>query len=315
MKKVISTAIVASIFAAASAAQAVTVYEKDGFTYKIKGDWQIQLRQDPGQDQDLDLEYDDLEIKNAISYDFSDKFSAFGELDFGFKNAADKSNSDEGPHLEEAYLGFSFDMVSILFGKTDSAADEFGVEGAKETIVANDAFDEVGAVDGDDLIKVEADFDIVRVVAAYEIEAESEKSDDNGTFVDFYVGAEFAGVEIGAAYQSYEPKGGETIDIYGVSAAYSVGAFHVAADYSVAEDEETIWNIFTSVKVHKTTKIGAGFVTQDFDEDGKDDVTGYYANVEYKFPQYKNLSVYAEIADSDKDNHDLGYLVGCRFKF
>lgn len=314
MRKLLSTAVVASMIAAAGSAQAVTVYEKDGLTFKIKGDWQIQLRQDIGDDQDVDVEYDDLEIKNSVSYDISDKFTAFGQLDFGFKNAADKSDNDDDPDLEEAYIGFGYDKFKGLIGKTDSAGDEFGVQGSIETVVADDVFDEVGAVDGDDLILIKADFDMVYVVASHELSADSEKSSGNGEFTDIFVGFEYAGFEVGTAYQNYEAKGADAIDLFGISLGYNFDKFYIGVDYSDAEDSQSIWNIFGSVKVLESTTVGAGFVSQEFDTDDED-VNGWYANVVYKFPTQKKVSIFAEIGDDDVDDHDLGFLVGARIKF
>jgi hypothetical protein len=46
-----------------------------------------------------------------------------------------------------------------------------------------------------------------------------------------------------------------------------------------------------------------------------DDVTEWYANVTYKFPSQKNVSVFAEIADTDEDDIEIGYLAGMRLKF
>ncbi|SHJ23150.1 Outer membrane protein (porin) [Malonomonas rubra DSM 5091] len=320
MKKMFSKAVVATLVAglfAVSSVQAATVYKKDGFTYKIKGDLQIQLRQDPGVDQDMDVEYDDLEIKNSVSYDLDDNMTAFGQLDFGFKDAADDDGQDN-PELEEAYIGFGFDKFSVLVGKTDSAADEFGIQGAYEHPLDEDAFDYTGYTDGDDLIKAEADFGAVTVVVAHEIEAESEKSDGNGEFTDIFVGTEFSGIELGLAYQTAEVSDVE-FDTYGVSIGYSADMFSVAADYSEVDsdddaDDMTEWNLFASVKVADTTTLGAGYAVQDFDL-SDEEIKGWYANVTYKFPSQKNVKVFAEIADTDEDDSDMGYLVGAQIKF
>lgn len=309
--------VIGAFLVAASSAQALTVVEKDNFKYEIKGDMQIQLRQDPGDDQDLDLEYDDLEIKNKISYELNDSLKAFGGLDFGFKDAADKSNDDEGPHLEEAYIGMNINDFNIFFGKTDSAGDEFGVTASLETIVADDAFDEFGAVDGDDLIGVSGEFaDMVSFLATYEIAAESEKSDENGEFFDIMVGLDINKFGIGAAYQSLEAFGStENTDTWGLQLTFDAGFAEFGADYSVTDDgddkDETVWNI-AAVVPYKPFEFGLGFVNLD---DGTDDVVGWYANATYKFPAAKNVRLFAEISDSDEDDVDMGYMVGMRIKF
>jgi predicted porin len=318
MKKLVIGMVIGAFLAAASSAQAVTVVEKDNFKYEIKGDLQIQLRQDPGDEQDMDLEYDDLEIKNKISYTLNDSMTAFGGLDFGFKNAADKSDSDEGPHLEEAYVGMKIDNFKIFFGKTNSAGDEFGVAASKETIVADDCFDEFGAVDGDDLIGVSGAFnDIVSFLATYEIAAESEKSDENGEFFDIMVGLDINNFGIGAAYQTLEKfQSTEDTDTWGLQLTYDAGFAEFGADYSVTDDgddtDETVWNIAAVVPV-KDFEFGLGYV--NLDEDTDENVSGWYANATYKFPAAKNVRLFAEVSDSDKDDVDMGYMVGMRIKF
>ncbi|THB80565.1 MAG: porin [Desulfobacteraceae bacterium] len=326
MKKVLIGFIIAAVMMAANSAQAVTVFKKGGFTYKIGGDWQIQLRQDPGFDQDMDVEYDDLEIKNSVSYKINDNLTAFGKLDFGFKNAADKPDSDADPHLEEAVLGFKIQDVKVFFGKTDSAGDEFGVAATYETIVADDCFDEFGEVSGDDLIGMSGKFGgMFEVYATYEIEAESEKSDGNGSFFDIFVAASFEGFTLGGAYQVVDPQGDgdDEITTYGIQASYDAGFAEFGVDYSTTEYEDndyepSIWNVAVSIPVKPVT-IALGYVNLDND-DMKEDVAGWYLNATYKFPTAKNVSIFAEISDSDYERADgeetdMGYMVGMRIKF
>lgn len=312
MKKI---ALAAAIAVVAGSASAATVYEGKGLKYSVKGDWQVQLRQDVGDDQKLNVDFDDLEIKNAISYDLGDNLKAIGKLDFGFKDAAnDKSDADSGK-LEEAAVGFDFGSSNVLVGKTNSASDEFGVEMQIETKdVGEDAFDSAGETSGDDLVRFEGEFDAVTVVAAYEIEAESEDSADD-SFFDIFVAGEFGDVTAGAAYQSID----DTADtsIFGIFAEFDAGVATVAFDWSAedsdAADDVTVWNLAAAFKANKQTKIAVGMINED--EEGSDDVNEMYANVTYKFASQKNVSVFAEIADSDKDNSDMGYLAGMRIKF
>lgn len=59
--ELILSAVIAAI--TAGAANAATIYEGKGLTYKLKGDFQIQLCKDAGDNQKVDVEFDDLEIK------------------------------------------------------------------------------------------------------------------------------------------------------------------------------------------------------------------------------------------------------------
>ncbi len=212
-----------------------------GLKFDVKGDWEIQLRQDVGDDQDVDMVFDDLEIKNHAEYDLGNGVVAFGQVDFGFKKAANDSDRDTG-HFEEASLGLSVGATSIRFGKADGAGDRFGVADAKENPVADDVFDAFGATGGDDIFVVETQIgDMVTLVADYELKADSSDTDANGEFYTLYAEGAFAGLTVGAAFQHYEP-GDEVKDadpemgimvptivekddynMYGVSLAYDAG--------------------------------------------------------------------------------------------
>jgi predicted porin len=324
MKKLVIGLVLAAFLAVAGPVNAATVFEKDNFTYKIKGDWQIQFRKEIGEDEDFDVEFDDLEIKNYAAYKINDTLTAFGELDFGFKDAADKSDSDEGPHLEEAYLGVKVNDFKLMVGKTDSAGDEFGVEQSIEAVIAEDCFDEFGAVEGDDLIKIETQFaDMVTVVAAYEIAADSEKSDENGEFYDIFVGLDIKGFSAGVAFQNMQPYGSdEDYNIWGIQAGYDAEFALFGVDYSETDAEDflgedgdvAIFNVSVAVPVDSFT-FGAGYVLLTYDDDDEDDINGWYLNGIYKFPSAKKVSLFAEVGDTDEDDSEMGFLVGMRIKF
>ncbi|MEH6825791.1 MAG: porin [Motiliproteus sp.] len=318
MKKLILASAIAAI--TAGSAQAATVYEGKGLTYKVKGDFQVQLRKDLGDNQHLDVEFDDLEIKNSIEYAFGENLTAFGQLDFGFKNAAeDKQAGGEqvGSNLEEAYLGLDFGMVRVAVGKMDFASDEFGVDAAYENKNNEDRFDAQGT-SGDDVIRVDAQVGNLDLVASYELEAKGEDS-ANGKSLDLYVGTEIAGVELGAAYQTRtaETVGAKSEKTWGLSAAFDAGVAKIGADYSTSDlngNDKDQLNLVAIVPVTATTKVALGMAMLDGDL-AADDVNEWYANVTYKVASQKKISVFAEIADTDENDVDLGYLVGMRLRF
>lgn len=318
MKKLVSTALAASLLAAAGTTQAMTVVEKEGFSYKISGDWQIQLRQKVGKDKDMDVEFDDLEIKNHAAYKLSDTLTAYGQLDWGAKKAAE--DSSERLHLEEAYLGFQFNNLKFQFGKTDDAADGFGVADYKESALADDAFDELGATSGDDLIMVMGDFSGFSFMADYEISADSAGSHENGEYGQVRVEYNLQGFLIGGAYQSYEKESdADDISVYGIYASYDAGFLSIGADYSESEDRLSVWNAIIAVPVQDFT-IKASFQSFEWDDiyataNGEEDQSIWYLTAIYQFPAHKNVRLFAEIADSDADDTDMGYLFGMRIKF
>ena len=80
------------------------------------------------------------------------------------------------------------------------------------------------------------------------------------------------------------------------------------------EDTADVYNLVAVFPVAATSKVAIGLQNKD-EEGAATDITGWYANVTYKFQEQKNVSLFAEIADTDKANSDLGYLAGMQFKF
>ena len=316
MKKMIAKkiAVAALGLTTVSMAQAATIYEGNGLSYKLKGDWQIQLRQKAGADKELDVEFDDLELKNSIVYTLNDDLKAFGQLDYSFDGEGNDSSKESGK-LEEAYVGLDFGTAAIAIGRQNLAGDEFGVEAALETHTAQDRFEQV-ADKGDDVIRLDAKFDNVTVIASALIGAET-SANGSGEAFDLFVATQLAGVELAAAYQTYNANtaGAEDQNTWGVSAAYNFGFAALAADYSTTDTgagDKDVSNLAAKFKLSPTTKAAIGVVKSD---EGSTDSTEWYANVEYKFPTQKNVSLFAEIADTDEPNSDLGYLAGMRIKF
>lgn len=311
MKKIL---LAVAVSVAAGSASAATVYEGNGLTYTVNGDFQIQLRKDIGEDTSEYVDFDDLEIKNLISYDLGGDMAAFGRVDFDFK---DQANGDDNvTPLEEAYVGIRYGVTSFSFGKQNFASDEFGVEEAYEAPLDEDRFDGV-ATDGDDTFRVDVELENVYLVSSYELEAE-DKDGITGEFFDIFAFTDIAGLTLGGGYQKHTPLVGDSLDTWGLSAGYDFGIFGLAADYSVTDDGNTdldteLYNVAATFDVTSTTGIAIGM--QNEEEDNADDITAWYANVTYKFPAQKNVSVFAEVADNDVDDTDMGFLAGMRVKF
>lgn len=309
--------------ASVSSASAATIYENAGLTYTVNGDIQVQLRQKAGIDRDSDIEFDDLELKNYVTYELDDSTTAFGRIDFGFKDLA---NEDDGKaELEEAYLGLKYNNVAVSFGKRPTASDEFGVEKAIEMDGADeDRFDAVGGTSGDDVIHAEFDLDTVTLMASYEMAAKGSDINSKDHHFDLFATTELNGLELSAAFQQYTRTGGnESIDTYGISAAYDFGMFELAADYSSSDDDiETSnlnasqYNLAASFAANSDTTVAFGVTDTSFDSNvNEEDFMEYYGNMTYKFPAQPNVSVFAEIKNTDLDDSDMGYLAGMRVKF
>src|SRR5690554_962060 len=322
MKKLLLAVAVSTV--AAGSVNAATVYEKDGFTYKLNGDFQVQFRQATGVDERAEVEFDDLELKNYVSYDLGNDLTAFGRLDFGFKDAAEKD--ENGSNLEEAFVGLKYGVASFSFGKQNFASDEFGIEEAIEVEdIDEDRFDGTGT-DGDDTIRIDIELENLYIAASHEMKTtDGATSGIDGEYYDLFVATELAGLELAAAYQQLKEFGAsDTMNTWGVSASYDFGFMNLAADYSMTDDKPRSadiaqYNVAAVFAVASTTDVAVGMGNVD-DDNEADDVTEWYANVTYKFPEAKNVSVFAEIAQSDVENSagedaDMGFLAGMRVKF
>ncbi|MEH6469711.1 MAG: porin [Halopseudomonas sp.] len=302
--------ILAAALATSGYANAVTLYQDNGLSYDLNGDWQVQLRKKVGKDKNLAVDYDDLELQNSVIYELGNGFKAFGQLNLDFKDKA--NNKADAETLDEAYLGLEYGATRLKVGKQDFATNEFGVEGAYELDQDEDRFDAQGT-DGDDVIRVDVKLDALLLSASTELEAEGEDS-ENGQSYDLFVATEIAALELAAAYQNRkDTPASSSVDTWGVSAAYDAGSVDLAGDYSSTEDSADQYNLVVGFKPTKTTKLRIGVLNVAPDT-GKD-VTEWYANITYKFPQQKAVSVFAEVADTNEDDADMGYLVGMRIKF
>ncbi len=313
----VSVLMVAGIFSN-SADATVELYKKGNLSYKLKGDWQVQLEKDVNTgDPSLDLAYDDLELKNVVTYELNNGMKAFGELHFSFDGIAN-DEATTGTKLEEAFLGIDFGSgTKIIFGKTGSAGDEFGVEKAYEKVgVAEDGFEDI-ADKGDDLIKLQTKAGAMTVITSTELEG-----DDNDTntksFFDVFLSTNLGPLEVSAAYMDYQnAQTSSTSDakVTGFSASYKASNFDLGVDYSKVDftggAEKEINNVVAGFKTSSTTNVGIGFNNED-DGTVAGDVSGWYANITYKFPEAKNVRFFGEIGDNDKDLVKMGYVVGLR---
>ena len=324
MKK-LPLAIAVTAVIATNSATAATIYSGNGFTYKLKGDWQLQLRDDYKKSTDADVEFDDLELKNTVAYDLGNGVTAFGQLDFSFNGSADDSSKDESK-LEEAYLGLQYDNVLVKVGKMNVAADEFGIEAAYETILEEDQFDVVKSA-GDDVIRLEAEFEYVTVVAAHELSSDGNGSAGDGEVTDLFIATSFESVSLAAAYQTFQAAGSSfDDDTWGVSAEFDAGFATFGADYSStdygspATADSDVVNLMLHFSPTAASKVAVGYVKIDSDA-SDEDADSWYANVTYRFPSQRNIKVFAEIAHASFDDpatdaaSETDILAGMQIKF
>ena len=304
-----------TIAAFAAPAIAGTVFDKDGFKYTLSGDIQIQFDQNGNDDDDMYIEYDDLEIKNKATYQINDMMSVYGAFDFSGNAAGDGDDSDIA--FEEAHIGVSYNNFSFKYGHFDNQLDNFGVEAALENTFSADAFDYAYVATGNgNSVEAAAAFDMVTVTVGHEMD--SNDDDDEFTFVN--VSFSVAGLSVTAAYAD---NTADDLEAYGVSASYDFGVASVGADYSNASDdydgEVTCYNIVVKAPVGEKAKVAVGFNSEEFEGDAADEFdkdedtyNSFWINGSYALAS--GVNAFAELRNSD-NRDDMAYTAGLQVKF
>lgn len=308
MKKV-ALALAVSAAVLSHTASAATIYDDNGLSFKMKGDWQIQLRDNSNKSDETDVEFDDLEIKNTVTYDLGNGLEAFGQLDFSFDSEANDAATSDSGKLEEAYLGLRSGGIAVRVGKMNTSGDEFGVEKAYEKPhgVGEDQFEQVKDA-GNDVIRLDAEFDNVLVSLSHDVEGK----DGNSDATDLFITADFDALTVAAAYQTVN----NTADSWGLSASFDAGFATFGADYSVSDidgqtEDDTTANLVAKFNAAETTTVALGFVTEEANGVDND---AWYGNVTYKFPAQKNVALFAEVSDSDSAE-EVNVMAGMQIKF
>lgn len=323
MKKLTLATAVALLATAGTANAAITMYEKDNFTYTLKGDVQIQLLDQSGIDTDIDVNYDDAELKHGFAYDLGNGTTAFAQVDFDYR----------GESSQEAYVGMDFGNFKFWYGKTDYVTDAFGVEKNIDVVnVAGDTFVETGS---DDLLLVQFKAGPATIGLSHDLSVGEVAYDDDGdiltpsiivdelTSTDLNVSVPVGPVDLGFAYQDLSALDDDH-QTAALSGKFAMGPVSLGLSYS-ASDGEISGADYDASNIHAvvtfpvapTTKASIGIDLYDLEVEGEDDYEqeSWYANVTYKFPTAKNVSVFAEVADTDIEDYDVGYLVGMRVQF
>lgn len=319
MNKWVMTGVLAAMVC--GSAQAATVYEKDGTKIDVKGDFQIQLRQKIGADEDPYFDYDDLTVGWYAKHKNEDGLTTFSHLKMDWKKQADGSAKAA---VDEASIGIDYGMVKVHIGRIDWGSDDFYID---QSVEIGDDKIATPEVNGYETIQAIVDLGLAELVLSADLEV-----DDNYSVAEAYVVTnpdKFGGLELGVLFQSFDPDivpaveadaaagiagspavKPDTVDTVGVRAAYSIGKVGLGADFTTNDDKD-VMNFAVKTKVTKAASIAAGYFLES--PDGGEDVGTWYANVKQKLNKY--TTVFAEVGDNDEDGSDLGYLAGMQVKF
>lgn len=298
MKRLILASVIAGL-TASGVASAATIFEKDGLKLDLDGNYQIQAYQPVGTDEELGIDYDDLELGFVASYALENGMSAFGKLGFDWKDQGDGSTDND---VEEAYIGLKSGAFSSSLGRQYWGSDSFGVEKSVEMDGGN-AFPATG---GNDTVKFSYDAGQFAATLSHDLE---ESDDESAT--DLLLTTKLGPAALGLVYQDYKANGSaDSIQTTGVMASFDVGAVNVGVDYST-NDNGDFTNAAVGFPLAPQTDGAVGVTLES--PDGGDDILHWYANAGYDLNS--KVRVFAEIGDNDADGTDVGYLAGMNIKF
>ncbi len=304
MNKTLRTLCLCS-FVAARNSHAVTLHKDQDITVRLGGDFQVQLLQAPGSEQELGLDNDDLALKFGVKYSLESGMSAFGQLDMDWKRQGDGSDDDV---VDKAFVGVGFGMLSIALGRMPWGSDALHAEQAVE-FDAGSAFTDTAGSD-----TVQLKFSGADIIAVLSTELE-EGGDQTAT--DVYIGTATAGVDVAVAYQRYqasqedsEVSAGEKTETLGLVIRFELGPTAFAIDYSSNTALSAI-NASASTALGSKTRAALGLT--HLSPNQGDAELHWYANLRHKL--HKQVSAFAEIGDSNIEDSELGLLSGIRIKF
>lgn len=298
MKKLALSIAVAAI--AATGVQAETIVETNsGLTVDLGAKVELEAVKEAVEDAELGYNVDDAEFNMTISSDMDSGVVLFGyfESDFAGESEAD----DAVVTLGDAYVGATIDAVTVKFGQTATAADDFGI--------GMDEYQGIGNAEefdwGYEVVRVEYSADAYTVIAAADLD-----ENDDGSGIDVMVSADVMdGLTVAGLVQIADTDSDYTV--FGVSASYSMDAITVAGEFSTeTEEETTAWQIAGSYAVTDAATVAAGFGDPDTDAD---DDEGYYVNASYALTDY--VTAKTEVFSTTADGAELGFYAGMSVSF
>ncbi|BBB28077.1 porin [Neptunomonas japonica] len=138
----------------------------------------------------------------------------------------------------------------------------------------------------------------------------------NNESLDLFISTSVDNLSLAAALQNFQASGAtDSVMSWGVQAVYDADFATFGADYSSMADTANAYNLVSAFPITNTTKAALDIQSIDYEDKSRDDVTGWYANVTYQFPQQENVGVFAEIGDTNEDDSSVGYLSGMQLTF
>lgn len=303
MKK---TLLALAVMAAAGSAQAgINLYDSEGVTVDFGGDIEVVYKNSFTKDSDFKQEIQDADFSFDTRYAINDQLTIGGFWEF----SGDKGKADTG----DVYVAlYTKEMGSLKVGKTATIFDDAGI-GNDYQFGISKAFDDA-TVSGEETIKYQYDNGLLYAGAAF-------KDNQNGgaRTADMNVGVRVEGFDAVVFYgQTKEAGAKDSQDILALELRYAgFENINLEAGYYDFEDAASSWAIAADYS-YNAWIFAAGFSSFEVDKKAdasKPQTDSWFLNAGYGIAP--NTTVYAEIADQDKDNvsTDFAYAIGVKASF
>jgi len=305
--KLTAGAMITGLAMMSSGTQAYDIVHNDnGLKMKLKGDYELQLRQRVQEDRNLDLEYDDLEIKFHAEQTLGSGMKIFGVLEADFKGEGD---GGAAKNLDAGYVGLDLGNFEIAFGKYDYATDNFSVEADYE-MGPGDGFDQFNDA-GSDLIFGNYKAGGFKLYFSTDIAEGKDGEVKDESSVDLVAQFKISGLNFAVGYQDFKEDGeAESIDTIGARVKTKIGGLGLGLAYTTNDTSD---QIDASFKYKLGNKLSGASGFSRVSPDGGEDINYWYSNVTRSFT--KNTRIFAEIGGDNRDNTKTGYLAGLRVRF
>jgi hypothetical protein len=303
--KLVSSALTLGLAMSMNASAYTLVPGDNGLSIELKGDYEVQLRQRTGDNKNLALEYDDLEIKVHAAQKIGNGMSIFGAVETDFKSEGEGSAKKT---LDQAWVGIDFGALSLGLGRTDYATDNFSVEADYE-MGPGDGFDQFSDAGGD-LIFGNYKTENFKLYFSTDIAEGDDGEVKDESSVDLVAQFKVANLNLAIGYQDYKEDGSsESVDTIGARVKTKVGGLGFGLAFTTNDTRD---QIDASLKYKLGGKLSGASGLSQVSPEGGEDITYWYSNIGRSYGKAK---VFAEIGGDSRDDTKFGYLAGLRIRF
>nr|QXF14425.1 porin-like protein H [uncultured bacterium] len=307
MKKTILATAITALFAS-TAAQAASIYDKDGMTVELSGDVEIVAMQ-PVDSDGTTIAVDEADFGFALGYDVGNDITAVGALAF----AADGGTAS----VDEAYVGVETKWGTLTVGQQYTIFDDAGIGGDYQFGFSK--FYEQDA-SGAQVVKYKLDTEQFYGGFAWLKDTEASPTATSVSGFDANIGMRVADFDFTLFYGDVDTASAYNFEARWMLDKLTLAAAIASTDWDLdapagADDKwgtTSSYGITADYMLNEKVTLAAGLagVDEDFDESLS---VQYFLNASYALSP--NVNTYVELGGNDADDSEFGYAAGMQVFF